>query len=104
MSSSRLLLALLFAAAGITAAAFAVDAYVQPLAVYQRLMAPSASVSVAKPELPPMRRRTRFVATDARPVAKARAASGSVKKQTIKPKDKPPLQAAGQWPWGLFSN
>jgi len=114
-----LLVALLTAASGVTAAAFAVDAYLEP-----RMTSIAAGISthqrnVASPLAAGAR--TRFVALEDAPRA-ASAKSKSVpssaqnpakapSRKAVQPaKDGQPVktnrtqQAAAQWPWSLFGN
>jgi len=106
MGLLALLLSLLLAALGVTAAAFALNDYFGPQlsAGRSQIAAVGTPESLGRPQLA-MRSRTRFVLLDQEPVAasaKPKAAKAQAKKPA--PAKQPEKKAAEVFPWNLFKN
>jgi hypothetical protein len=111
MARLRLLFALLLMAVGTSFGALAISGYYEPHMIHGQPAVVSANMlePQAKPQLPVLQPRQRFVAIDdqpaappAKPTIPKSAKAPAKAKATVK--DKRPPQAAMQWPWSLFSN
>jgi hypothetical protein len=108
MGLLALLLSLLLAALGVTAAAFALNDYFGPQLSARRsqIAAVGTPETLGRPQLV-MRSRTRFVLLDQEAVAapaKPKAAKALAKRPAPTKDKQPEKRAAEVFPWNLFKN